>query len=157
MIICKIADQGDCPEKRKICCAFCEKRDECTECCMEADSVLKSEKDPSEACDQAEEQADPKTLDMVLKPEEIANVQNLVISMSKLEDRIKEIRESLQKTMEQYGIKSFKNDRISITYVGDATRTTFDKAALLKDHPEIRESDYQKKSTVKAHVVIKAV
>jgi hypothetical protein len=63
------------------------------------------------------------------------------------------MREKLLEAMEQYGVKTFENDMLSVTYVAPTTRTTIDSTKLKKDMPEIAEK-YQKVSDIKASIKI---
>lgn len=57
--------------------------------------------------------------------------------------------------MEQGGIKSIKSENYTIVYQPESEAVTFDKAKLFREHPEIKESDYQKISPKKAFITIK--
>ena len=70
-----------------------------------------------------------------------------------LEDQEKKVRESLEAAMEQYGIKSFDNDILKVTYVAPTTKTTVDSKKLKKEQPEIF-AKYSNVSNVKASVRI---
>ena len=71
----------------------------------------------------------------------------------KLEDKEKEVRAALEAAMGQFGIKSFENDILKVTYVAPTTKTTIDSKALKKDKPDVYEK-YAKTSNVKASVRI---
>ena len=64
-----------------------------------------------------------------------------------------EIRQAIIAAMEKQGIKTFSNDFMRITYVGESERTSVDVTALKKDHPEIAK-EYEKKSVVKPSLKI---
>lgn len=70
-----------------------------------------------------------------------------------LEDRDKAVRQELQKAMDEFGIKSFENDLLKVTYVEPTTRTTIDSTRLKKELPAIAEK-YSKVSQVKGSVRI---
>lgn len=55
--------------------------------------------------------------------------------------------------MGQFGIKSFENDILKVTYVAPTTKTTIDSKALKKDKPDVYKK-YAKTSNVKASVRI---
>ena len=64
-----------------------------------------------------------------------------------------EIRSAIMAAMEKQGIKTFSNDFMRITYVGESERSSVDVTALRKDHPEIAK-EYEKKSVVKPSLKI---
>lgn len=64
-----------------------------------------------------------------------------------------EIRSAIMAAMEKQGIKTFSNDFMRITYIGESERTSVDVTALRKDHPEIAK-EYEKKSVVKPSLKI---
>lgn len=55
--------------------------------------------------------------------------------------------------MDEFGIKSFENDILKVTFVEETTRTSIDSAKLKKDYPDIAEK-YSKTSKVSASVRI---
>ena len=67
-----------------------------------------------------------------------------------LENVIETQKETLKSIFESNNIKSLKSDNYTITYVGESLAYAFDKAKLLKDHPEINETDYMKKINKKS-------
>ena len=69
------------------------------------------------------------------------------------EEKEKEVRAALEAAMGQFGIKSFENDILKVTYVAPTKKTTIDSKALKKDHPDVYEK-YAKTSDVKASVRI---
>lgn len=64
-----------------------------------------------------------------------------------------QIRSAIMAAMEKQGIKTFQNDFMRITYVGESERTSVDVTALRKDHPDIAK-EYEKKSVVKPSLKI---
>lgn len=71
----------------------------------------------------------------------------------RLEVQDKEMRQELQRCMDEYGIKSFENDILKITYIEPTVRTTIDSARLKQELPAVAEK-YSKRSMVKASVRI---
>ena len=57
--------------------------------------------------------------------------------------------------MQTNGIKSLKSDYYTVTFVPESTTATLDKSKLFKEHPEIKETDYQKISQKKAYITVK--
>ena len=92
-----------------------------------------------------------------LMPHEKASAEVMFIYLSE----IKRIEEALERQkammldlMLKNGVKSLKSDGYTLTVVPESVRSTFDKAKLLKEHPEINESDYLKSSVVKPYLKI---
>ena len=129
---------------KTICCHYCDERMSCKNACDESD--------PCE--DQVEEVSALQVMETAL-PDRIKEVTDLMLQVKKAEDRIAEIKDSLLKAMETNGIKKFENEQISFTYVAPSTRSTFDKKALQKDHPELDLTKYNKESKISASVRIK--
>ena len=69
----------------------------------------------------------------------------------------KKIKADLQKAMEQYGIKSFKNDVVTLSYVDASTSESIDTKALQEKEPELYKellADYKKVKKTSAYVRI---
>ena len=111
--------------------------------------------DEPEDCDQQIHEKDELQVMEEALPDQITQITELVIQMKKMEETVAKFKEDLLKAMEQHGIKSFKSENVSFTYVAPTTRTTFDKKKLKKDHPDIDLEQYNKVSDVKASVRIK--
>lgn len=92
------------------------------------------------------------TLDQKV-PETIKALADLMERKKALEETEATIRQTLLNTMEEWGIKSFENDILKLTYVAASERKSIDTTKLKKEHPEIAEA-YQKVSQVKASVKI---
>lgn len=86
-------------------------------------------------------------------PEVIKAISDITVQKKALEEQEKMMREKLQAAMEEYGVKSFDNECIRVTYIAPTTRTSVDTTKLKKEHPEIAEA-YKKVSNVKASVKI---
>lgn len=134
-----VADCG-----KDICCHYCDENDVCKMRC-----------DEPEDCDQQIHEKDELQVMEEALPDQITQITELVIQMKKMEETVAKFKEDLLKAMEQHGIKSFKSENVSFTYVAPTTRTTFDKKKLKKDHPDIDLEQYNKVSDVKASVRIK--
>lgn len=80
-------------------------------------------------------------------------IADLDLQKKQLEAQDKEVRQQLQKAMAEYGIKSFENDILKVTYIAPSTRTTIDSAKLKKELPAVAEK-YTKISQVKGSVRI---
>lgn len=92
-----------------------------------------------------------------LLPHEQKGVQLLtsyVNEIARLETSAKELKDKLYQLMLDNGVKSLKNDNLTLSIIAPTKKNIFDKARLLKDHPEIKESDYIKQSDVKGYLKI---
>lgn len=72
-----------------------------------------------------------------------------------LEKQEKEAKAELEKAMSDYGIKSIKNDYITISYVEGSTTESIDLDALKEEEPELYNdllTDYKKVKTTKSYV-----
>jgi len=148
MIKCKQADNAPCG--KVICCFTCPDRLGCDSSCEEFDS---EEQFQEQGCDEAEELNETVDLNKQV-PDVIKAITNICIQKKQIEEQEKAMREKLQKAMEQYGVKSFKNDAIEVTYKAPSTRTSIDSTRLKKEKPDIAK-EYSKTSPVSASVVIK--
>lgn len=105
-------------------------------------------------CGSAEE---VQTTDLALFQNKAMMVMQTIVNLNQqkkiLEDRDKAVRQELQKAMDEFGIKSFENDLLKVTYVEPTTRTTIDSARLKKELPAVAEK-YSKTSQVKGSVRI---
>ena len=66
-----------------------------------------------------------------------------------------DLKAELLKSMEEYGIKSFKNEYITISYVEGSTSVSIDLKTLEKKEPELYKDlleDYPKVTNRKAYV-----
>lgn len=134
------------------CCYYCEDFETCGHACSNYDDKEDLEQN---GC---EEQFDEETaLQEFNKDSNAMAIMKQIAAISKqkkeLEDQEKKVRESLEAAMEQYGIKSFDNDILKVTYVAPTTKTTVDSKKLKKEQPEIF-AKYSNVSNVKASVRI---
>ncbi|HPL95116.1 MAG TPA: hypothetical protein PLK02_08450 [Paludibacteraceae bacterium] len=83
---------------------------------------------------------------MPFENEEVQLMYNALCEMKQLEKLIDEKKANLLELMRSNNVKQLKSELYTITYVPEGEAVTFDKAKMLKEHPEIKESDYQKKS-----------
>ena len=67
----------------------------------------------------------------------IQAIKDISLKKKELEDQDKKMREELEAAMEMYGVKSFENDIIKITYTEPTIRTTLDSAKLKKNYPVV--------------------
>lgn len=82
-------------------------------------------------------------------------LSELTKEKKRLEEKEKEIKESIQDAMEHYGVKSFKNEYITLTYVPESVSETIDLKQMQNEEPELYEellNDYKKTTTKKGYV-----
>lgn len=144
MKLCKQAAQTDCG--KNICCFECDQKETCDLACQ-----FKS----NEGCENAYDEET--ALQEFNKDNNAVAIMKQIAAISKqkkeLEDKEKKVRAALEAAMGQFGIKSFENDILKVTYVAPTTKTTIDSKALKKDKPDVYEK-YANTSNVKASVRI---
>lgn len=75
--------------------------------------------------------------------------------IKELERQQDELKKGIQDAMEHYGVQSFKNEYITISYVPESTSESIDLKALQANEPELYEellTDYKKVTTRKGYV-----
>lgn len=75
--------------------------------------------------------------------------------IKELERQQDELKKGIQEAMEHYGVTSFKNEYITISYVPESTSESIDLKALQANEPELYEellADYKKITTRKGYV-----
>jgi uncharacterized protein YdeI (YjbR/CyaY-like superfamily) len=95
------------------------------------------------------------TFDLMPHEQAAADVMfNYLSQIKKMEEEVEKQKAIMLDLMLKNGVKSLKSDGYTLTVVPESIRSTFDKAKLLKEHPEINESDYLKTSVVKPYLKI---
>lgn len=140
-VICNIADVV-CPQNLTTCCAVCEFRADCKQCCDCMDH---------QNCPDAKVVEEELLQFQSSVPDTIQQITDLIKLKKQLDDQEKKLKATLTNAMEHHGVKSFENDLIKMTYVAPTTRSTIDSTRLKKDHPAIAEQ-YTKVSAVSASV-----
>ncbi len=147
MIRCKQAIEAAGVEgycgKTTMCCRQCEEYASCK---------LRCEDDPAE-CGAALEEETALALFQEEKMAVIKAMADILTQKKAFEEKEKDIRAALIREMDAYGVKSFENDFLKVTYVAPTTKTSIDSKALKKDMPDVAEK-YSKTSTVSASVRI---
>lgn len=139
MIKCK---DYDCKDYGDICCFNCVDRADCTSSCSE---------DPNKCGRSVTEDPQELTQFQSAVPDTIKQITSLVRAKKRMDEEEKALKQKLVEAMEAYGVKSFENEFIKMTYVAPTTRSTIDSTRLKKDHPDIAEQ-YSKTSNVSASV-----
>lgn len=140
MIKCK-QGIGECG--KDMCCKECENENTCDQVCESVDTD----------CEQA---YDTETSLQVFKSSAavvIKTITDIVTQKKALEDQEKLMKEKLQTAMEQFGIKSFDNEVLKVTYIAESVRNSVDSAKLKKNYPDIA-AECNKSSNVKAFVKV---
>lgn len=145
---CKIASEASCG--KDCCCYDCTDAKNCKDKCPTFDELGKKVLKECEELEQVETEV--VTLDQKV-PQAIKAMTDLLTQQKELEQKISDMREVIKVAMEQYGVKSFENDVVKMTYLAPTERKSIDSTRLKKEHPEIAEA-YQKVSPVKASVKI---
>ena len=86
---------------------------------------------------------------------EVREMAHYLREIKSMEAIIEEQKAKICEFMEKNNIKSIQSEMYSITMVPAGTTSNFDKAKLLRDHPEINEADYTTTSERKAYVTVK--
>lgn len=86
---------------------------------------------------------------------EVREMAKYLREIKSMEAIIEERKVKMCEFMAKNNIKSIQSDMYSITMVPAGTTSRFDKAKLLRDHPEINEADYTTTSERKAYVTVK--
>lgn len=74
-----------------------------------------------------------------------------------MEKQEAKLKEALEKSMQEHGIKSFKNDYVTLSYVEASTSETIDLKAMQEKEPKLYAElleDYRKVTSKKAYVRI---
>ena len=82
-------------------------------------------------------------------------LQDFKKKQKEMEDQEKKLKKQLEESMSEYGIKSFKNDYITISYVAGSESTSLDVKMLEEKEPSLYKellADYPKVKTTKPYV-----
>lgn len=95
--------------------------------------------------------------EIVVAEEVMAKLNNLNKVKQQLEDYEKDFKIQLKQAMEQYGVKSIKNDYFTASYIEENTRTVFDtnKAKEYIQSTGEQVSHFEKESKVKSSIRVK--
>ena len=93
------------------------------------------------------------TTDNLLPIQTENEVVNVIKQLAELKEAEKNLKESLLNEMQKRNIKKIDTPKLTITYVDETTKETFDSKSFRKDYRELYD-DYVKISDVKAYVKI---
>lgn len=85
--------------------------------------------------------------------EVMKTIKTIAQQKEKLDEADKTARQQLADAMAKYGVKSFENSILKVTYIPASTKTTIDSKKLKDKNPAIYR-EYSKTSTVKESVRI---
>lgn len=139
MLICK---GGGCTYEKDICCYECD-NDQCDVRCDE----------DAKTCGNSEEVENAAA---TFEEKQVALFQSIVDvieNKKRLEEQEKKLKEKLKLAMEQYGVKSFKNNKLSLTYVAETTTVKIDSKQIKEKYPNVY-AECSKASNVSAYVKI---
>lgn len=130
---CKQASSVETCDK-DMCCYYCEDSLTCADACGNFEDKVELEEQECEYQFDEETALKEFTNNALAVMKEIAAINN---QKKILEEQEKKVRIALETAMEQYGIKSFDNDILKVTYVAPTTKTSVDSKKLKKEYPEI--------------------
>jgi len=81
----------------------------------------------------------------------VIKMTSVLSEIKRMEQEAEELKSKLLDTMLRHNVKSLKHDDYTLTVVPYGVTSRFNKAKLLKDHPEIKESEYTTLSERKAY------
>ena len=84
----------------------------------------------------------------------VVKMTTVLSEIKRMEKEAEKLKSKLLDTMLKHNVKSLKHDDYTLTVVPGGVTSRFNKAKLLKDHPEIKESDYTTLSERKAYLKI---
>lgn len=146
MINCK---NDGCPKGKKMCCFFCEEKNECLQSC---DASFVDDPGKCELADIVGSSAIELFSSKAAKA--ISIIQSIEVQKKQLEEDGKKMREAVKEAMEEYGITKFSNDVLEISYIKEGKRTSLDSKKLKAELPKVFD-DYSKTSKVSASIRIK--
>ena len=90
----------------------------------------------------------------VLMPSASAMLAEFERQAKQIKAKQDELKQRILAEMEEHGILKIDTDELTITYVAETSRETFDSKAFRKDNPDLYD-EYVKISTVSASVRMK--
>lgn len=118
-----------CPvHEQNICCFLCAERATCKDACDQAG--------PEECEGAVNTGAELTAVEKQVQPI-LQTIKNLVIQKKAIEAEETKMRDKLKEAMETYGVKSFDNELIKVTYIPATTSTGLDSAKVKKLYPQI--------------------
>ncbi len=94
------------------------------------------------------------TNNAIISPEISAEVAELEKQMKLISDKQKAFKSEILRLMEEHGVIKIDNDYLTITYVAETDRETFDTKAFREAHPDTYD-EYVKIGKVAPSIRIK--
>ena len=90
----------------------------------------------------------------LLKPEIASKLAEFERMAKEIKSKYDELKQRILAEMEEHGILKIDTDELTITYVAETSRETFDSKTFRKENPDLYD-EYVKISTVSASVRMK--
>lgn len=90
----------------------------------------------------------------LLSPETSAKIAECERRIKEIKEAEDSLRQAILEEMEAKNLKSLETDEMTITYIAESDRESFDSKSFRSDHPDLYD-DYIKFTTVKPSVRIK--
>lgn len=90
----------------------------------------------------------------LLSPETSAKIAECERRIKEIKEAEDSLRQAILEEMEAKNLKSLETDEMTITYIAESDRESFDSKSFRADHPDLYD-DYIKFTTVKPSVRIK--
>ena len=90
----------------------------------------------------------------LLNPEVASQLAEFERVANEIKDKQKKLKDKILAEMEERGILKIETDELTITYIAESSRETFDGKAFRKDNPDLYD-EYVKIGTVSASVRMK--
>ena len=90
----------------------------------------------------------------LLNPEVSSQLAEFERMANEIKDQQKKLKDKILAEMEEHGILKIETDELTITYIAESSRETFDSKTFRKDNPDLYD-EYVKISAVSASVRMK--
>lgn len=122
--------ENECPKGNgNICCHGCENYDSCNDGCDEM---------PADCGYSTKEQEETAPVPFESKHAAlIVEIKNLYATKAKIETQEKTLKEKLKTAMEEFAIKKFEKNNLTLTYIATTTATSVDSKKLKENYPDI--------------------
>lgn len=132
--------------EKNYCCFSCPDREGCKDRCpLEPGCV--------DTCENRYEETEAVAKLETAALEVMKTIKTIAQQKEKLDEADKTARQQFADAMAKYGVKSFENSILKVTYIPASTKTTIDSKKLKAEKPAIYQQ-YSKTSTVKDSVRI---
>lgn len=146
MFYCSQTTTETAPCGKNYCCLSCPDREGCEDRCP-------LEPGCADTCENRYEETEAVAKLETAALEVMKTIKTIAQQKEKLDEADKTARQQLADAMAKYGVKSFENSILKVTYIPASTKTTIDSKKLKDKNPAIYR-EYSKTSTVKESVRI---